>query len=85
MDYILDSIDNLFITTGWTIDEKSDDKRCYTLKHYELDKFVIEYSPYRQRFKTVIPLKNISFWTYIPFEILYDYIYEHLLNYHTKK
>lgn len=84
MNYILDSIDNLFITTGWTIDEKSDNKRSYTLRHYELDKFVIEYLPYRKKFKTVIPLKNTSFWTYIPFEIIYDYMYEHLSNYHAK-
>tara|TARA_X000000950_G_C13671172_1_gene560021 strand:+ start:143 stop:400 length:258 start_codon:yes stop_codon:yes gene_type:complete len=85
MNFIFDSIDNLFITKGWIIDEKNEHIRSYTLKHYELDKFIIEYLPYREIVKTIIPLRNTSFWAYIPFENLYDYMYEHLSNYHTKK
>lgn len=77
----LETVDNLFHTSGWIVNKKTDSEiyRLYYPRHFELERFEIKaYS--NGRYRTIIPIHNASFSVSVDEEDLYDFIYEHFMN-----
>ena len=78
----LETVDNLFESSGWIVRKKNNDNdsnvyRLYYPKHFELQRFEIR-SYSNGCYRTIIPIDNASFSVSVDEHELYDFIYDHL-------
>lgn len=82
----LETVDNLFQTSGWIVNKKTDSEiyRLYYPRHFELERFEIRaYS--NGRYRTIIPMNDASFSVSVDEDDLYDFIYDHFMNQYMNK
>jgi hypothetical protein len=77
--HILETIDDLFCSSGWNV-KKIENDRKYFRTHHELECYEIKMYC-QEKYKLVIPLSCTNYSVRIFKDEIYDYIYEHLGKY----